>query len=92
MRKQSLYNQILNILSELHRSYPTYNIGRHLSTALEDYGDLWAVSDKEILYALEKYQAELDMNVVPEEDVEKILKDGYDLDNILKEEEDDYGS
>ncbi len=92
MRKPNFYNQILTIFTELHKSYPTYNLGRHLSTALSDYGDLWAVSDKEILYALEKYQAELDMNVVPEEDVEKILKDGIDLDNILKEEEDDYGS
>jgi len=38
-------------------------LGRHIATALDEYGDVWGLSDREILFALEKYKAELDMDV-----------------------------
>lgn len=89
MRKVNAYNQILNILHELHKDYPNYNIGRHISTAFDGYGDLWGVTDKELLFALEKYKTQLQMDVKhSDSDLQRIINDGLDLDNILKEETD----
>jgi hypothetical protein len=87
------YNQVINTLQELHKSYPTYNMGRHLATALDEYGDIWGMTDKELSYALNKYKGELDMDIphTDESEIDKIIKDGMDLDNILKEEEEDNG-
>jgi hypothetical protein len=91
-KKNNHYNDALHILQELHKSFPTYNLGRHLATALSDYGDIWGMTDKELVYALNKYKAELEMDIphTDESELEKIIKEGMDLDNILKEEE-DYG-
>jgi hypothetical protein len=92
MSKKNHYQQALHTLQELHKDFPTYNLGRHLATALADYGDIWGLTDKELAYALDKYKAELEMDVphTDESELDKIIKDGMDLDNILKEE-DDYG-
>ena len=94
MRKPNAYNQIVQILHSLHKTYPHYNIGRHLSTALDGYGDLWGVSDKEILFALTKYKTQLDNDgySATDENIEKIIQDGINLDKLLyKEEEEDNG-
>ena len=93
MSKKTHYQQALHTLQELHKNFPTYNLGRHLATALSDYGDIWGLNDKEIAFALDKYKAELEMDVphTDESEIDKIIKDGMDLDNILKEEEDEYG-
>ena len=90
MRKDQ-YQQALHILQELHRDFPTYNLGRHLSTALADYGDIWGMTDKELLFALEKYKGEIEMDVPhpDESEIDRIIKEGMDLDNILKEEDSD---
>ena len=89
MRRQSVYNQILSLLQELHKDYPQYNLGRHLSTALDEYGDVWGLTDGEILFALEKYRMQLEMDIKYSEvyDLQKIIQEGLDLDNILKEED-----
>ena len=89
MRRASAYSQILSVLHELQREYPQYNMGRHLATALDEYGDVWGIPDNEILFALNKYRAQLHMDVEYSEiqDIERIMEDGIDLDNILKEEE-----
>ena len=89
MRRASAYSQILNVLHELQREYPQYNMGRHLATALDEYGDVWGIPDNEILFALNKYRAQLNMDVEYSEiqDIERIMEDGIDLDNILKEED-----
>lgn len=93
MAKRTNYNEVLHILQELHKSFPTYNMGRHLATALDGYGDLWGLTDKELMFALEKYRSELEMDVphTDESELEKIIKEGMDLDNILKEEDEDNG-
>jgi hypothetical protein len=90
MRKDK-YQQSLHILQELHKDFPTYNLGRHLATALADYGDIWGLTDKELAFALEKYKAEIGMDVPHTDDSEldRIIKEGMDLDNILKEEDSD---
>lgn len=88
MRRANNYSQCVNVLLQLHKEFPTYNMGRHLSTALSEYGDVWNLPDKELLFALEKYKAQLDMDFPhSERDIDEIIKDGLDLDNILKEED-----
>lgn len=91
MNKKNNYQQSLHTLQELHKNFPTYNLGRHLATALSDYGDIWGMTDKEIAFALDKYKSELEMDVPHTDDSEldKIIKEGMDLDNILKEEDPD---
>jgi hypothetical protein len=91
MAKQpNYYRQIIRTLQRLEKSHPTYNIGRHLSTALYEYSDLWGVSDKELLYALEKYEIELNIDYPheDEEELKKIIKGGMNLERIFDEEED----
>jgi hypothetical protein len=91
MNKKNNYQQSLHILQELHKDFPTYNLGRHLATALSDYGDIWGITDKELAFALDKYKSELEMDVPHTDDSEldRIIKEGMDLDNILKEEDSD---
>lgn len=89
MGKPNNYYKILALLQQLHVSYPSYNLGRHIATALDEYGDTWGLTDKELLFALEKYAAELNMDFphTDESEIDRIIKDGMDLDNILKEED-----
>lgn len=79
------------MLENLHKAHPTYNIGRHISTALDGYDDIWGVTDKEFLFALEKYELELNMDVdhIDQEEIEKIIKDGMNLERTLFEEEEE---
>ena len=86
------YTKILAILRELHKQHPSFNIGRHISTALDEYGDLWNVSDKEFLHALNKYKVGQDLDIPHEsdEDLKKIIEDGMHLNKMFAEEEDEY--
>ena len=88
-KKPNEYKQILKALEELNDTYPSYGLGRHLATAFEDYGDLWGVSNKEILFALTKYRATLEMDVpreMGEEELAKILEDGMHLTSYIEED------
>lgn len=89
-KKPNYYNQALHLLQELHKLYPTYNMGRHLATALSDYPDMWGIPDKEVSYALQKYKAQLEMDVPHTEDIDKIIQDGMDLDRMFREEEENF--
>jgi hypothetical protein len=66
-------------------------MGRHLSTALYEYNDLWGVSDKELLLALEKYEIELNIDYPheDEDDLKKIIKGGMNLERMFLEEDED---
>jgi hypothetical protein len=88
-RKPNYVNKIIAVLTSLSKSYPNYNMGRHISTALSDYGDFWGISDKEFLFAITKYKTQLEMDIPHSDDVEvdDIIKQAMDLDNILKEED-----
>ncbi len=79
------------MLESLRKAHPTYNIGRHISTALDGYDDMWGVTDKEFLFALEKYELELNMDVdhIDQEEIEEIIKDGMNLERTLFEEEEE---
>jgi len=91
MKKPNYYQQILHVLENLHKAHPTYNIGRHISTALDGYNDVWGVTDKEFLFALEKYELALNMDIdyIDQEEIEKIIKDGMNLERTLFEEEEE---
>ena len=84
------YEQIIDVLLELKEAFPSYNLGRHLETALDGYKDTWGMTDKEMLYALKKYKAQLTMDVPHPDDseIDKIIKDGMNLNTIFQEEED----
>jgi len=89
MRKPNYYNQAVHLLQQLHAAYPEYNMGKHLATALDGYGDVWGITDKELVFALEKYKAQLDMDVphTDEKELDQIIKDGMNLDDILKDQD-----
>jgi hypothetical protein len=89
MGRPNDYYRVLALLQQLNASYPNYNMGRHIATALDEYGDVWGLSDKELLYAFEKYKAELDMDIphTDESEIDQIIKEGMNLENILKEED-----
>lgn len=91
-RPVSNYKRILKLLEELHKNYPTFNLGRHLATALDDYGDVWGISDKELLFLLEKYKTALELDqlhIMDDAYVAKIVKDAENFDDILKEDDGD---
>lgn len=80
--KPELYTDILGVLKELKALYPSYSMGKHISTALDDYGDIWGLSDKELLYAFTKYKAQMQMDVpheTDEEELKAIMEDAMNL-------------
>lgn len=89
-KKPNYYNKVLHILQELHTAYPQYNMGKHLATVLDECGNLWGVSDKELAYSLIKYKGQLEMDVqhIDDSEIDEIIKDGLNLDKLFKEEED----
>jgi hypothetical protein len=89
-KKPNYYRQIVKALERLQKAHPTYNMGRHLATALDGYSDVWGVTDKELLFALQKYEIELNMDYphVDEDEIEDIIKDGMNLERLFDEEED----
>jgi hypothetical protein len=85
-------NRFIELMSELSSAYPSYGLGRHLSTALSEYGDFWDISDKELCYAIEKYKTELDLDqihVVSDEYLEDIIEDANHLFDNKEEMEED---
>ena len=86
-KRTNYYNKVVTALQELHTLYPNYNMGRHLATALDGYGDTWGLTDKEFLYALSKYKGELEMDIPHTDDIDQIIKEGMNLDSLFKEED-----
>jgi hypothetical protein len=85
-RTPKYYRQIIQVLESLNKSHPTYNIGKHLATALDGH-DLWGVSDKAVLQALRDYRTELEMDIAhKEDDIDDIIKQGMHLNDILEED------
>lgn len=87
-RKPTDFSQIIALLTELHKEFPKYNIGRHISTAL-DGSDLWGISDKQLLAALHKYkeQQEIDSPYTNERELDTIISDGMNLDHLFDDDE-----
>jgi len=85
------YAQILSVLTELKELFPRYNLGRHLETALDGRKDMWGLSDKDMLSAINAYKQKLTIDTQHRDDSElaKIINDGMHLHNILHEDEED---
>jgi hypothetical protein len=85
MARKCEYDQVIDLLCELRKKYPSYNMGRHLATALDGYSDLWGITDKEFLFAITKYTAELELNSLPDDDafMKKVM---HDADHIFDKE------
>lgn len=91
--KLNLYTDIINVLIELKTLYPSYSMGKHISTALDDYRDIWGMTDKEVLYAFTKYKAQMQMDVpheTGEDELKQIIDDAMNLSIRDEEEDDDY--
>jgi hypothetical protein len=85
------YSEILVTFKELRKSCPHCTIGMHISTALDDLGDLWGSTDAEILRALKTYSGKIQMDVIhTDTELERIVEDGMNLKNILSSDDDDY--
>ena len=88
--KPNYYNDILSYLKELKTLFPDYSMGKHLSTIIDEYGDIWGITDKELAYALKKYKAQLEMYVPTHaEDIDEIIKDGLNLSTASLTQEED---
>lgn len=91
-RKPNYHKQIISLLEDLHKTYPTYSMGRHLSTALDGYGDVWGLTDKEFVFLLDKYKTRMELDIphiADEAELDQIMKEGMNLDSLFKEEEED---
>jgi|SaaInlV_120m_DNA_3_1039746.scaffolds.fasta_scaffold07110_3 hypothetical protein len=81
----SFYKKSIKVLSDLKKSKPNCNLGKHIATAIDnlEVNDLWGISDKELYEKLNNYQIQLDMDVSHhEDDIENILIDGKNLYNL----------
>lgn len=90
--KEKYGKDIINILSELHSNFPEHNIGKHISTALDEFSDVWGVSDKELLKAFKAYKIQLEMDVPRggnDEEIERIIYEGTHLPTILEDNEEE---
>ena len=87
----------LDILRQLAKSYPEIAVMEHITRATADYSET-CLADKEFSFALTKYKVSLDleMEIHPsskqDSELDKIIREGMNLDTILDEEgeEDDY--
>ena len=77
----SYYEKILRSLKQLKELYPNYNMGRHISTVIDEQGDVWGMSDKEFSCSLEQYIKALALDKPhTEKEIDQIIEDGMHLD------------
>jgi len=87
------YEKTIKILSELKEAYPTYNLGKHLHNALANSTSsyMWSKTDRQIFNSISAYKERL-MSKIPyveESQIERIIKEGMNLDTILDDEDND---
>lgn len=88
--KRNYYKGIVNILLELHKDHPTYEMGKHLELAFSEYPQPWGIPDKEMYTILRKYQDEILQEIdITEDYIDQIVREGLDLEHILDENEED---
>ena len=86
--------EIFTILRLLKKTYPHSPFLRHIADATAEHGNLWGISDKEFATILKDYYKNLTVNTPPpDEEMDKIFKDGNNLSHILDDDnwEDEYG-
>lgn len=93
--KNQIKREILKELKTLASAYPNQTLCLHIGIALADYANIEDITDKEFLFALQKYSAEKELNTsIPhKEDIDKIIQDAMNLDKLYEDEdysEDEY--
>lgn len=89
-KNKTTLDQIFLILNDINTQYPNQGIMRHIVDATVDYkSNLWMLSDKEFLFALNKYKLESEINVTPDIEIDKIVADAQDLNTILDKPDQD---
>lgn len=87
--KKSYKKEILKSLKNLSENYSNQSLASHLGIALYEYPNFDNLTDKELAYALSKYELEKELDIqTTAEDIDSIIKDASDLEHIL--EDDDY--
>lgn len=87
-KKPTQFNKFINLLQILQKQFPAQPVSNHIASALADYGsiqDIWGLSDKELVFALERYQSNLEIeNFIPTHDseLERIIEEGKNIDKI----------
>ena len=89
MRNSSTHTKILLRLKDLHIAFPKLSICHHLSLATTDFGDIFRMEDTELLESLDKYKAELEMNTVPDTELDRIIEEGKNLDTLFRADSED---
>jgi len=90
MKEIDYYDEGLKTLKQLKKEYPNLRLGQHLSMAFADYGDTFHVSNKEMSFALTKYQAELEFNTVSDSDIEEVIRNTEEMFGEVEVEQDDW--
>lgn len=86
--KRDYYKGIINVLLELHKAHPNYELGKHLEMAFSEYPSPWGIPDKEMLEALKKYKEQISQEKdITDDYINQIMKDAENLDTILDENE-----
>jgi hypothetical protein len=90
MGTTNYHRKIIQVLERLHKAHPTYNLGKHLSTAIDD-SELWGITDKELFLSLQRYESSLTMDKdhIDEEEIDEIIKDGMNLERMFLEEDEE---
>lgn len=94
MKGTDYFTRIMCLLKRIHHSHPSYTMGQHFATALNEMGDLWGLTDKEVFTALNEYAGEFEAFRIPDkDDVDTIINDGLCLaklrEGLLIDEEED---
>lgn len=69
------YRTCLKVLTTLHKDFPRIPLGKHLSTALDEHGDVFTLTDKDISMALKKYHSTLLSTTKFDDNEEDLLQD-----------------
>ena len=93
LTEDKYYEKTIKILLELKEAYPNYLLGKHLHNALVDRNSsyMWSKTDRQIFNSISAYKERL-MSKIPyveESQIERIIKEGMNLDTILDDEDND---
>lgn len=89
-KKPTEFEEIISLFKELKKLYPAENLGWHISLATADYPDLCTVSDRELLFAFQKYQAERELDVQSIASEEYVRKIQEDAEHLFDEQDDSW--
>lgn len=87
MKKQHVpYDKWFSLLRNICYSHPKVTIGKHIHRAL-DGADMLTIDNNKFFSLLEVYSDRLAIDIVHDEEVDEIIKQGMKLSTILEEDE-----